>query len=57
MNGPFLLPGEIKVGDYIEIYNLGAYSKNLRTSFNGYGDMFQFDVSNEKIDKKYLQQF
>ncbi len=45
MKGPFVLPEEIEVGDYIEIYNLGAYSKTLRTSFNGYDDILQLNVA------------
>lgn len=56
MKGPFLLPENIKAGDYIEIHNLGAYSKSLRTTFNGYGDIFQFEVAN-KVPKRYCQSF
>ncbi len=56
MNGPFLLPKSIKAGDYIEIFNLGSYSKSLRTNFNGYGETLQFDV-NDQIDKKFCQIF
>lgn len=37
MEGPFLLPGDIDMGDWIEIGNLGAYSRSLRTNFNGFG--------------------
>lgn len=37
MEGPFLLPGDIDMGDWIEIQNLGAYSRSLRTNFNGFG--------------------
>ena len=56
MKGPFLLPENIKAGDYIEIHNLGAYSKGLRTPFNGYGDILQLEVTN-KVSKKYCQSF
>jgi ornithine decarboxylase len=38
MDGPFLLPDNIKTGDWIEIKNLGAYSQVLRTAFNGFED-------------------
>ena len=37
MEGPFMLPADIDMGDWIEIYNLGAYSRSLRTNFNGFG--------------------
>lgn len=56
MRGPFLLPEIIKSGDYIEIFNLGSYSKSLRSNFNGYGEVLQFDV-NDPLDKKFCQIF
>jgi ornithine decarboxylase len=37
MKGPFLLPGSVKEGDYIEIGNTGAYGRALAGRFNGYG--------------------
>lgn len=37
MEGPFMLPADIKMGDWIEIGNLGAYSMGMRTNFNGFG--------------------
>lgn len=37
MAGPFMLPSDIRTGDWIEIGNLGAYSHSLRTNFNGFG--------------------
>jgi len=37
MKGPFLLPGKIREGDYIEIGNTGAYGRALASRFNGYG--------------------
>ncbi len=37
MDGPFMLPSDIKTGDWIEIKNTGAYSQSLRTDFNGFG--------------------
>lgn len=36
MPGPFYLPEDTKAGDYIEIGQLGAYSKTLATHFNGF---------------------
>ena len=36
MAGPFLLPGDVRAGDYIEIGMLGAYGCAMRTGFNGF---------------------
>ena len=33
---PFLLPNNIKEGDYIELGQLGAYGLTFRTKFNGF---------------------
>ena len=36
MKGPFLLPNNIKEGDYIELGQLGSYGLTFRTKFNGF---------------------
>ena len=36
MKGPFLLPNNIKEGDYVELGQLGAYGLTFRTKFNGF---------------------
>lgn len=36
MRGPFMLPADIREGDWIEIGQLGAYGSCLRTAFNGF---------------------
>jgi ornithine decarboxylase len=36
MRGPFVLPADVREGDYIEIGQLGAYGGALRTAFNGF---------------------
>ena len=36
MRGPFLLPADVREGDWIELGQLGAYSGCLRTPFNGF---------------------
>jgi ornithine decarboxylase len=36
MPGPFLLPEDVREGDYIEIGQLGAYGNTMRTAFNGF---------------------
>ena len=61
MKGPFLLPNNIKEGDYIELGQLGAYGLTFRTNFNGFYSNEIFEVndkpimslheeSNEKVD-------
>ena len=37
MNGPFMLPDDIKTGDWIMLDQLGAYGEVSRTDFNGFG--------------------
>jgi ornithine decarboxylase len=36
MKGPWLLPEDVREGDWIEIGQLGAYGACLRTAFNGF---------------------
>ena len=36
MRGPFLLPEDVREGDWIELGQLGAYGGCLRTGFNGF---------------------
>lgn len=36
MPGPFLLPADVREGDWIEIQNLGGYGLSMRTAFNGF---------------------
>jgi ornithine decarboxylase len=38
MAGPYLLPEDIREGDYIEIGQMGAYGVAMATRFNGYGE-------------------
>lgn len=37
MNGPFVLPDDVQVGDWIAINKLGAYGEVSRSNFNGFG--------------------
>ena len=37
MEGPFTLPADIRMGDWIVFENTGAYSQTMRTDFNGLG--------------------
>ena len=36
MRGPFMLPADMREGDYIEIGQTGAYGCTMRTHFNGF---------------------
>jgi ornithine decarboxylase len=38
MEGPFVLPADIREGDYIELGMLGAYGVAMQTRFNGFGE-------------------
>ena len=49
MKGPFLLPNNIKEGDYIEFGQLGAYGLTFRTNFNGFYSNEIFEVSDKPI--------
>jgi len=53
MAGPFLLPADIDVGDYVEIGMLGAYGCAMRTGFNGFGEGAQSEVTDEPMASLY----
>ena len=53
MKGPFLLPNNIKEGDYIELGQLGAYSLTFRTNFNGFYSNEIFEVNDKPIISLY----
>lgn len=53
MKGPFYLPEDIAEGDYIEIGQLGAYSRSIRTGFNGFNKNLQIEVSDEPLVSMY----
>lgn len=53
MKGPFYLPEDICEGDYIEIGQLGAYSRSIRTDFNGFNENIQIDVCDEPLVSIY----
>lgn len=54
MKGPFYLPENISEGDYIEIGQLGAYSRSIRTDFNGFNQNLQIEVSDEPLASMYI---
>jgi ornithine decarboxylase len=53
MAGPFELPGDVNVGDYIEIGMLGAYGCAMRTQFNGFGAVESVIVDDEPMASLY----
>jgi ornithine decarboxylase len=54
MQGPFLLPDDIKIGDYIEIGMLGAYGTAMRTNFNGFMTHQEVMVADEPMSSMYV---
>lgn len=54
MAGPFMLPADVAVGDYIEIGMLGAYGCAMRTGFNGFGSVDTIAVGDEPMESLYL---
>jgi len=53
MKGPFILPNNIKEGDYIELGQLGAYGIIFRTKFNGFFSDKIFEVQDKAIMSMY----
>ena len=53
MRGPFLLPNNIKEGDYIELGQLGAYGLTFRTKFNGFYSNEIFELNDKPIMSLY----
>ena len=62
MKGPFILPNNIREGDYIELGQVGGYGITFRTKFNGFFSNQIYKVKDKAIlsmyekedDKKYL---
>ena len=53
--GPFMLPGSIAEGDYIEIGNIGAYGRVMAGQFNGYGQFDEAILEDEPMLSIYGQ--
>tara|TARA_A100001011_G_scaffold381718_2_gene450609 strand:+ start:1 stop:1179 length:1179 start_codon:yes stop_codon:yes gene_type:complete len=53
MKGPFLLPNNIREGDYIELGQLGAYGLTFRTKFNGFYSNEIFELNDKPIMSMY----
>jgi len=50
MDGPFELPNDVKVDDYIEIGQIGAYGIALNSPFNGFGENAISLVSDDPLE-------
>jgi ornithine decarboxylase len=51
MRGPFVLPDDVKEGDWIEIGQLGAYGACLRTGFNGFTETRSVEVRDTALEQ------
>ena len=45
MNGPFILPDDVAIGDWIALDKLGAYGEVSRSNFNGFGSAHKVIIS------------
>ncbi|WP_341209775.1 type III PLP-dependent enzyme [uncultured Sphingomonas sp.] len=55
MKGPFPLPADVTVGDYIEIGMLGAYGAAMRTAFNGFTSDETVVATDEPMESMYVR--
>ncbi len=53
MKGPFILPNNIKEGDYIELGQVGSYGITFRTKFNGFFSNEIYKVKDNAILSMY----
>lgn len=49
MRGPFLLPADVREGDWIEVGQLGAYGASMRTAFNGFDRALMVEVDDPPL--------
>ncbi len=47
MHGPFMLPADLRIGDWIKLDQLGAYGEVSRTDFNGFGTVQKIIVQKQ----------
>ncbi len=55
MNGPFMLPADVQIGDWIKLDQLGAYGEVSRTNFNGFGAVQRIIIQNKPRAKHILK--
>ena len=51
-----MLPASVREGDYIEIGNVGAYSRAMATRFNGYGQYTDVILQDEPTYSIYTEE-
>ena len=49
MRGPWMLPADVREGDWIEVGQLGAYGTALRTAFIGFDRAHVTEVSDSPM--------
>ena len=52
LKGPFILPEDIKEGDFIVMDQLGAYGETTRTNFNGFTEVVKVELMEKKAKVK-----
>ncbi|MCB1563167.1 MAG: type III PLP-dependent enzyme [Alphaproteobacteria bacterium] len=55
MKGPFMLPADVRPGDWIRLEQLGAYGEVSRTDFNGFGTVQKIIVEEERVESGFLE--
>jgi ornithine decarboxylase len=55
MRGPFMLPADIRVGDWIRLEQLGAYGEVSRTDFNGFGVVQKIIIQKDSVSDMKLE--
>jgi ornithine decarboxylase len=55
MKGPFMLPADVRPGDWIRLEQLGAYGEVSRTDFNGFGTVQKIIVEEERSESDFLE--
>jgi len=53
LKGPFMLPADVREGDYIEFGQTGAYGAALATRFNGFGEYVEAIVEDAPLMSVY----
>lgn len=53
LKGPFLLPSDVREGDYVEFGQTGAYGAALATRFNGFGEYVEAIVEDAPLLSMY----
>lgn len=54
MPGPFVLPHNVREGDYLEIYKTGAYGVSMASQFNGFGTYEEIELKDEVMLSNFL---